>query len=58
MEIQAITYQGRTVAACTRRRFFLSDELDRRAPDDPVVSFVTGMCLYAHLIANGELPGP
>jgi hypothetical protein len=47
VDIQAITYRGRTVAACTRRRFFLSDDIADRDPNDPLVSFVIGMCLYA-----------
>ena len=58
MDIQAITYRGRTVAACTRRRFFLSDDIADRDPNDPLVSFVIGMCLYAHLVAAGDAPGP
>ena len=58
MDIQPITYRGRTVAACTRRRFFLSDDIADRDPNDPVVSFVIGMCLYARLIAAGDAPGP
>ena len=58
MDIQAITYRGRTVAACTRRRFFLSDDIADRDPNDPLVSFVIGMCVYAHLVAAGDMPGP
>lgn len=58
VDIQAITYRGRTVAACTRRRFFLSDDIADRDPNDPLVSFVIGMCLYAHLVAAGDMPGP
>ena len=58
MDIQAITYRGRTVAACTRRRFFLSDDIADRDPNDPLVSFVIGMCLYAHRVASGDAPGP
>ena len=58
MDIQAITYRGRTVAACTRRRFFLSDDIADRDPNDPLVSFVIGMCLYARLVAAGDMPGP
>jgi hypothetical protein len=58
VDIQAITYRGRTAAACTRRRFFLSDDIADRDPDDPLVSFVIGMCLYAHLVASGDAAGP
>jgi hypothetical protein len=58
VDIQAITYCGRTVAACTRRRFFLSDDIADRDPNDPLLSFVIGMCLYAHLVAAGDAPGP
>ena len=58
MDIQAISYRGRTVAACTRRRFFLSDDIADRDPNDPVVNVVIGMCLYAHLVATGDAPGP
>jgi len=31
MEIQSITYRGRTVAACTPNRVFVSDEMERAA---------------------------
>jgi hypothetical protein len=58
VDIQAITYSGRTVAACTRRRFFLSDDIADRDPDDPLVRFVIGMCLYARLVAVGDVPVP
>jgi hypothetical protein len=47
VDIQPITYRGRTVAACTQRRYFLSDEITDRDPTDPLVSFVIGMCLRA-----------
>jgi hypothetical protein len=58
MIIQVIAYQGRTLAACTRRRVFLSRELETLDPDDPVRLFVLGMCLYAGEILNGHRPGP
>lgn len=58
MTVQAITYRGRTVTACTPRRFFLGDELERRAPDDPERTFVAFMCAFAHDVAHGVLPGP
>jgi hypothetical protein len=35
MDIPPITYRARTVAACTRERFFLSDELDSRPAGNP-----------------------
>jgi hypothetical protein len=56
--IQPITYRGRTVAACTRRRFFLADDIADRDVNDPIVSFVIAMCLYAHLVASGDAPAP
>jgi hypothetical protein len=56
--VQAITYRGRTVAAATRSRFFLADELDRCAISDPERTFVIFMCAYAGDVARGELPGP
>jgi hypothetical protein len=40
MTIQPITYHGRTLAACTRRRVFLSHELETLAPDDRTGLFV------------------
>jgi hypothetical protein len=58
MRLQAITYCGRLVAACTRRRFFLADHLERRAPCDPERTFVVLMCAYAGNVLRGELPGP
>jgi hypothetical protein len=58
VDIQPITYRGRTVAACTRRRFFLADDIADRDATDPVVGFVIGMCLYAHLVASGDAPAP
>jgi hypothetical protein len=58
MEIQPITYHGRTVAACTPQRFFLSDEMERRLPDDPELNFVLAMVLYARDVAHGRQPGP
>jgi hypothetical protein len=41
--VQPITYRGRTVAAATRSRFLLADELDRRAISDPERTFVIFM---------------
>lgn len=58
MEIQPISYRGRSVAACTRERFFLSDEIEARAADDPVFTFVLAMVLYARAVAHGLRPGP
>jgi hypothetical protein len=58
MDIQPITYQGRTLAACTPQRVFLSDELEARGPSDPLTRFVVEMCLYAGLILNGLLSEP
>jgi hypothetical protein len=58
MEIQPITYQGRTVAAGTRDRIVLSDEFERRAHGDSELTFVRYMCAYAGDIARGQLPGP
>src|SRR5687768_15763355 len=58
MEIQPINYRGRTVAACTRERFFLSDEIEARPPDDLAFTFVLAMVLYARAVANGMRPGP
>jgi hypothetical protein len=58
MTIQPISYRGRTLAACTRRRVFLSRELETLAPDDPTRLFVLEMCLYAGEILNGYRPGP
>lgn len=50
MPVQPITY--RTVAAATRSRFFLADELDRRAIGDPERTFVIFMCAYACDVAR------
>ena len=58
MDIQPITYRGRTVAACTRERIFLADALERRRPGDPELTFVLYMCAYAGDVARGLLPGP
>ena len=58
MDIQPITYRGRTLAACTRERIFLADTLERRPPGDPELTFVLYMCVYAGDVARGELPGP
>jgi hypothetical protein len=45
MEIQPVTYRGRTVAACTPKRVFFSDDVEARGPEDPVKRFVCAMCL-------------
>src|SRR5947208_105751 len=58
MYLQPITYQGHTVAAASRERYFLCDELDQRPGGDPELAFVTTLCHYAGLIAAGFLPGP
>jgi hypothetical protein len=58
MDVQPITYRGRIVAACTRRRFVLADDLEQRPPGDPELVFVVMMCAYATDIARGVLPGP
>jgi hypothetical protein len=46
------------VAAATRSRFFLADELDQRPVSDPERTFVIFMCAYARDVARGDLPGP
>jgi hypothetical protein len=58
MQLQAITYGGRTVAACTARQFFLCERLLRQPPQDPERTFVVLMCAYAGQVLRGELPGP
>ena len=58
MDVQPISYRGRIVAACTRRRFLLADDLEGRPPGDPELVFVVMMCAYASDIARGLLPGP
>lgn len=58
MTLQPITYRGRMAAAATRSRFFLADDLDRRAAEDPERTFVIYMCAYAGDILNQRLPGP
>jgi hypothetical protein len=57
MMLQPITYRGRTVAAATPRRFFLSDELHDRPPGDPEMVFVCFMCCYARELLTGRLSG-
>jgi hypothetical protein len=56
--LQPIFYRGRLAAACTRRRFYLTEELVRRAPTDPERTFVVFMCAYACAVLRDELPGP
>ena len=58
MTLQPISYRGRTVAAATRERFFLADELDRRPAGDPERTFVIFMCAYAGDVLAGRLRGP
>jgi hypothetical protein len=58
MTLQPITYRGRTLAACTRQRVFLSGELEALPLDDPTRLFVLGMCLYAGEVLNGYRRGP
>jgi hypothetical protein len=48
--VQPITY--RTVAAATRLRFLLADELEARAIGDPERTFVIFMCAYAGDVAR------
>ena len=57
-QLQIVTYGGKTVAACTAQRFFLTDELAGRPPGDPELTFVVMMCAYAIDVAAGVLPGP
>jgi hypothetical protein len=54
MDLQPITYRGRTVAACTRERIFLADAIEHRQPGDPELTFVLYMCD----VARGLLAGP
>ena len=58
MDIQPVTYRGRTVAAATRSRIFLAEALDARSASDPELTFVMYMCAYAGDMLPGELPGP
>lgn len=58
MEIQPISYRGRTVAACTPTRLLLSDDLEARGLHDPLTRFVCAMCMYAGGVLNGVFPGP
>src|SRR5512144_2608868 len=58
MTLQAITYRGRLVAAATRSRFFLAENIDRRPSSDPERTFIVFMCAYAGDVLNGVLPGP
>jgi hypothetical protein len=57
MEIQLIAYRGRSVAACTSRRVFFSEDLEARGDDDPVKRLVCEMCMYAGMVLNGLAPG-
>ena len=58
MDLQTIRYRGRAVAACTRERFILAEELEARPAGDPELTFVLFMCLYFRDVAAGQLPGP
>ena len=58
MDIQPVSYRGRTVAACTARRYFLSDEIQQRPDDDPEVIFIIAMAHYARAVALGHEPAP
>lgn len=58
MDLLPIRYRGRTVAACTRERYFLSDDLERRPPGDPELVFVTMLCAYAGDVMQGRVEGP
>lgn len=58
MTLQPISYRGRVVAAATRDRFFLTEELDDRPIDDPERTFVIFMAVYAGDVLSGRLPGP
>jgi hypothetical protein len=58
MDVLPISYRGRTVAACTRERYFLSDDLERRPPGDPELVFVTMLCAYAGDVLQGRVEGP
>lgn len=58
MDLQAITYRGRTVAAATATKFFLSPSYDDRPDGDPELNVVLHMCCYARDIFAGQLRGP
>ena len=54
MEIQPITYRGRTVAACTPHRVFFSEAVEVRALEDPLRRFVEDMCQYVAEVDEGD----
>lgn len=56
--LQPITYRGQLAALAGPDRFFLSERLDRLPAQDPERRMVIHMCLCAHDIATGTLPGP
>ena len=56
--LQAITYQGDTVATAAPTEFYLCAKLEQRPRPDPDVMFVAAMCLYAREILNGDRPEP
>lgn len=58
MQLQPVTYRGRTVAVATARRYFLSGELACRPVTDPERTFVVFMAAYARDVAAGLLSGP
>ena len=58
VDLQTIRYRGRAVAACTRERFLLAEDLRARRAGDPELTFVLFMCLYFRDVAAGQLPGP
>jgi hypothetical protein len=56
MRVQAITYQGRLVAACTRRQFLLTGEIEHLPRTDAVRTFVVLMCTYACQALRSDVP--
>ncbi len=56
--LQPITYRGQLAAVAGPDRFYLSERLDRLSAEHPERRMVIYMCLCAHEIATGTLPGP
>ena len=53
-----ISYDGAVVAVAGASRVWLAPTIDDLPPGHPLNRFVAAMCLYAHDLRRGLVPGP
>ncbi len=56
--MQLLSYNGAAVAVAGATRVWLAPAIDDLPCGDPLKRFVAAMCLYAHDLRRGLVPGP